>query len=183
MELSTVLATLLFAAPAAGFILLFMRLTSRDRASMPLPMEDWEGIFSPSRYRAMERLLDATDRDFLHARPGISRLVERKFRKARVTLFRAYMHQLSADFHRICKALKVLMVHSEVERNDLAGLILKQQFQFTLTMMTTEVRLVFYSLGWAGVDAQALLAPLTAVRSQLQSLAAIADPSFSSARA
>ena len=50
-------------------------------------------------------------------------------------------------------------------------------------MMTTEVRLVLFSWGWAGVSAEALLEPLTAVRLQLQSLAAIADPSLSAAGA
>jgi hypothetical protein len=183
MEPMMLLAALMFALPAAGFVVLLKRLTASDRTSHPLPLEDWEGIFSPSRYRAMERLLDDSDRDFLHGQPGASRLVEKKFRKERVTLFRAYMHQLSDDFHRICKALKLLMVHAQVERHDLAGLILKQQFQFTVTMMTTEVRLVLYSWGWAGVSAQALLEPLTAVRTQLQSLAAIADPSLSAASA
>lgn len=179
MELIMLGATMLCAVPAVGFVLLAKRLTARDRTNLPLPLEDWEGIFSPSRYRAMERLLDETDQDFLRAQPGVSAKVEQKFRKARVTLFRAYMHQLSDDFHRVCKALKILMVHAQVERHDLAGLILKQQFHFTVTMMATEVRLTLYGLGWAGVDAQALLEPLTAVRTQLQSLAAIAEPSLS----
>ncbi len=183
MELTMLLPALLFGIPVFGFVVLLRRLTSRNHASMPLPMEDWEGIFSPSRYRAMERLLDDTDRDFLHSQPGISRSVEKKFRAARVTLFRAYMRQLSQDFHRVCQALKVLMVHSKVERHDLAGLILKQQFHFSATMLSTEVRLVLYNWGWAGVDTQVLLAPLTAVRTQLQSLAAIADPSLSAASA
>ncbi len=178
MELLVVAATVLCAAPAAGFALLAKRLTSRDHTNLPLPMEDWEGIFSPSRYRAMERLLDESDQDFLRAQPGVSAKVEKKFRKARVTLFRAYMHQLSDDFHRVCKALKILMVHAQADRHDLAGLILKQQCQFTVTMMVTEVRLTLYGWGWAGVDAQALLAPLTAVRTQLQALAAFADPSL-----
>jgi len=183
MEPMMLLAALMFAVPAAGFVMLIKRLTSRDRTSMPLPLEDWERILSPSRYRAMERLLDDTDRDFLHAQPGANRSVKNKFRKARVILFRAYMHQLSEDFQRVCKALKTLMVHAPVERHDLAGLILKQQFRFTVTMMTTEVRLALYSWGWAGVNAEALLEPLTAVRIQLQSLAAIADPSLSAASA
>jgi len=183
MELITVLATLMFVVPAAGFVLLVIRLTARDRTSLPLPMEEWEGIFSPSRYRAMERLLDDTDQEFLHKHPGVNRAIEKRFRRARVKLFRSYMHQLSEDFHRICKALKILMVHSAVERNDLAGLILKQQFQFTWTMMTTEVYLVLYSMGWAHVDTESLLAPLVTVRTRLQAMAAIADPSLNPAGA
>jgi len=183
MEPMMLLTALMFALPAVGFVVLLKRLTASDRTGHPLPMEDWEGIFSPSRYRAMERLLDDSDRDFLHAQPGTSLAIENKFRAARVTLFRAYMHQLSDDFHRVCKALKTLMVHAPVERHDLAGLILKQQFQFSVTMMTTEMRLLLYGWGWAGVSAEALLDPLTAVRIQLQSLAAIADPSLSAASA
>jgi len=183
MDLMMLLATLMLALPAAGIVVFAKRLTSRDRATLPSPMEDWESIFSPSRYRAMERLLDDTDRNFLHAQPGASRRVEKKFRKARVTLFRAYMHQLSDDFHRVCKALKMLMVHAPVERHDLAGLVAKQQFQFTVTMLATQVKLILYGWGWAGVDAEALLVPLTTVRTQLQSLAAIAAPSLSAAAA
>ncbi len=183
MELILVAAGVMCVVPAAAFVLLAKRLTSRDRTDLPLPMEDWEGIFCPSRYRAMERLLDESDQDFLHAQAAVSAKMEKKFRKARVTLFRAYMHQLSDDFHRVCKALKILMVHAQAERHDLAGLILKQQFQFSVTMMTTEVQLMLYSWGWAGVDAQALLEPLTTVRTQLQALAAIADPSLGSASA
>ena len=183
MDWMMLLVTVIFLVFACGFAILFKRLTSRDRANMPLPLEEWEGIFSPSRYKAMERLLDETDGDFLRSYPGVSRRIERKLRRTRVTLFRAYMHQLSDDFHRICKTLKVLMIHSPVERNDLAGLILKQQFQFSVTMMVTEVRLTLYNLGWSRVDTQALLQPLAAVRAQLQSLAAVANPALSASQA
>jgi|SRR5579862_6205752 hypothetical protein len=183
MEWMMLLVTGIFLVLAGGFAVLFKRLTSRDRTSMPLPLEDWEGIFSPSRYKAMERLLDECDQEFLRSQPGSTRRMEKKLRRTRVSIFRGYMRQLSEDFHRICKALKILMVHSPVERNDLAGLILKQQFQFTVTMMTTEVRLVMYSWGWSGVNVQALIEPLTAVRMQLQALADVATPTLSASGA
>lgn len=183
MNWMMLMVTVISLVLAGGFAVLFKRLTSRDRANMPLPLEDWEGIFSPSRYKAMERLLDETDRDFLRSYPGVNHRIERKLRRTRVTLFRAYMHQLFDDFHRICKTLKILMIHSPVERNDLAGLILKQQFHFTITMMITEIRLTLYSLGWSRVDTHALLEPLAAVRIELQSLATLADPALSASRA
>jgi hypothetical protein len=183
MEWMMVVITVIFLVLAGGFAVLFKRLTSRDRSSMPLPLDDWEGLLSRSRYKAMERLLDETDGNFLRSQPGVRPAMEKKLRRTRIKLFRAYVHQLSDDFNRICKAIKTLMIHSPVERNDLAGLILKQQFQFTVTMMTTEVRLVLYSLGWSGVDAHALLAPLTAVRMQLQMLAAVANPALSASLA
>jgi hypothetical protein len=176
MDAITVVATLVFICLAGGFGVLFARLTSRDR--LTVPPEEWEGIFSPSRYKAMERLLDETDRQFLSSYPKFNSGGEKKFRAVRVKIFRGYMQQLSEDFGRICKAVKVLMVHSQVDRPDLAGVLLKQQFTFSIAMMQVEVKLILYSAGWAGVDVKALLEPLANVRSQLQSLAAIADPSL-----
>ncbi len=176
MDAITIVATLVFICLAGGFGVLFARLTSRDR--LTLPPEEWEGIFSPSRYKAMERLLDDTDRQFLSSHPKFNKDREKKFRAVRVKIFRGYMQQLSEDFGRICKAVKVLMVHSQVDRPDLAGLLLKQQFTFSLAMMQVEIKLMLYGVGWAGVDAKALLEPLANVRTQLQSLAAIAEPSF-----
>lgn len=181
MDAITVVATLVFICLAAGFGILFARLTSRDR--LTVPHEEWEGIFSPSRYKVMERLLDETDQQFLWSHPKFSKDGEKKFRAARVKIFRGYMQQLSEDFGRICKALKVLMVHSQVDRPDLAGLLLKQQFTFSFAMMQVEVKLMLYGIGWAGVDVKTLLEPLANVRSQLQSLAAIAEPSLGLSKA
>lgn len=181
MDLITLVATLIFVVLAAGFGILFARLTARDRLS--LPPEDWEGIFSPSRYKAMERLLDEADEKFLWSHQKFNRESDKRFRRKRVKIFRGYMQQLSEDFTRICKTLKVMMVESKVDRHDLAGIMLKQRFTFAILMMTVEVKLTLYSLGWAQVDAQALLQPLTALRSQLQMLAAMADPSLSPSNA
>ena len=176
MSIMMLLATLIFVFLAIGFGLLFARLNSRDHLSVA--PEDWEGIFSPTRYHAMERLLDDTDAGFLRSHASFDRKAEKAFRSTRIHLFRGYMRQLSADFNRICKALKVLMVHSHVDRPDLAGLIMKQQFMFSLAMMKLEVKLTLYGFGWTGVDAKAVMQPLAAVRAQLQALAAIAEPSF-----
>ena len=176
MDLITLAATVILMCLAAGFGVLFARLTSRDR--LHLPREEWDGLFSLSRYKAMERLLDETDERFLRSHQTFTRQEEKKFRSQRVKLFRGYMHQLSEDFNRICKALKLLMVESRIDRPDLAGLLLKQQFTFSLAMMAVEVKLILYGVGWAGVDVKALMEPLTTVRAQLQALAAVAVPTL-----
>jgi hypothetical protein len=181
MSVMMLLATLIFIFLAAGFGLLFARLSSRDRLSVA--PDDWEGIFSPARYHAMERLLDDTDAEFLRSHGSFDRKAQKAFRSKRIQLFRGYMRQLSADFNRICKALKVLMVHSHVDRPDLAGLIMKQQFTFSFAMMKLEVNLTLYGFGWTGVDAKAVMEPLAAVRAQLQALAAIAEPSLAASGA
>ena len=180
MDLITLSATVVFMCLAAGFGVLFARLTSHDR--LHLPPEEWEGLFSLSRYKAMERLLDDPDRQFLRSHPKFNH-EDKKFRAKRVKIFRGYMHQLSEDFNRICKALKVMMVQSGTDRPNLAGLLLKQQFTFSMAMMAVEVKLILYGFGWAGVDVKTLMEPLTTVRAQLQALAAIADPALGMSKA
>jgi len=68
------------------------------------------------------------------------------------------------------------MISSDVDRSELTGVILKQQFQFSLTMLSMEVELVLYRFGWRGVDITALTEPLDALRIQLQGLVAVAEP-------
>jgi len=167
-------------APAIGFILLavgfgvvFARLISRDRIS--LPGDDWDAICSPTRYRVMERLLAEADQKLV-ASIG-DRSMARKFRKVRVKIFRGYMMQLSEDFSRICKAIKLLMVTSQVDRPDLAGFLMKQQLIFVLVMMSVELKLLLYGFGWSNVDVRRLTESVNTMCAQLRSLAAIAEPS------
>ena len=94
----------------------------------------------------------------------------------RVKIFRGYMLQLCEDFNQICKAIKLLMVASEVDRSELSGVILKQQFQFSLRLMRIEVELILYSLGYSGIDTTGLTESLNALRNQLQGLIAVAEP-------
>jgi hypothetical protein len=94
----------------------------------------------------------------------------------RVKIFRGYMLQLSEDFNQICKAIKLLMVTSDVDRSELSGIVLKQQFQFSLRLMRIEVELILYSLGYSGLDTTGLTNSLDALRIQLQGLVAVAEP-------
>jgi hypothetical protein len=158
--------------PAVGFGLVFARLISRKR--LALPVDDLDNIFSPIRYRVMERLLGETDQDLV-ASLG-DRRIERKFRKARVKIFRGYMLQLSGDFNRICKAIQLLMVSSEKDRSELAGVVMKHQFQFAVGMMYVEFKLILYRFGWNGVEAKTLICSLETMRSRLQGLVAVAEP-------
>ncbi len=138
--------------------------------------DESDEAFSPERYRAMDRLLSGEDQSFLRLQPGWDRRKEKKFRKARIRIFRAYVHQLSADFNRICKAIKLLIVRSEVDRSDLAGLITKQQFLLVAGIISVEFKLLLYKFGWRSVDVHELLRTLETMHRRLQSFAAIAQP-------
>lgn len=168
--------------PAAGLILLglafgalFARLISRDRNNRF--QDDSDGMFSLARYRAMDRLLSEEDQNFLRLQPGWNRRKEKNFRKARIGIFRGYLQQLSDDFNKICRAIKLLAVTSEVDRPDLAGLLMKQKFLFAVGMISVEFKLTLYGFGWSDLDVRDLTRTLETMRSRLQSFAASAQPS------
>jgi hypothetical protein len=172
MDLVIIAITVCFLLLAAGFGVVFARLISCDRIALPLSESDT--IFSPNRYRVVERLLEEAD---LRAVKSVGdKRLEREIRRVRVKIFRGYMLQLSEDFNQICKAIKLLMVTSHIDRSELSGVIMKQQFQFSLRLMRIEVELILYSLGYSGMDTSGLTEPLDALRVQLQGLVAIAEP-------
>jgi len=166
-----------FVLVVAAFHFLFTRLLS-VRNVIFSPADILEEPFSAERYRAMDRLLDAADEGFLASHPGCTRRMRRRFRQARISSFRAYMKLLSEDFNRICRAIKLQAINSEVDRSDLAALMMKEQFRFARNMVYVEFRLAIYATGWKGVDARALIASLNSMRDSLQVLAAAVEPSL-----
>src|SRR5260370_39617350 len=71
-------AALFLVLLGVGFGMLFAQLLSRDRL-LPLP-DDWEEMFSPARYRAMERLLEEADYQYLASRSGNNKGLEKQLR-------------------------------------------------------------------------------------------------------
>lgn len=172
MDIVIIASTICFLLLAVVFAAVFARLISRGRVDAAIFESD--DIFSPNRYQVVERLLAEPDLQTVKS-VGDKRF-EKQFRKVRVKIFRGYMLHLSEDFNQICKAIKLLMVTSEVDRSELTGAILKHQFQFSLTMMSIEVELILYGFGWSGVDTTALTESLDALRMQLQGLVAVPAP-------
>ena len=156
-----------------GFGVLFTKLLSRER-TMPLP-DDWEDVFCAARYKAMERLLEETDYQYLASRSADNPKLEKQLRNRRVRIFHAYIGCLSQDFTRICAAIKKLMVDSQVDRPDLAGLLMKQHFIFTLTVLSIEFRLVLYNFGLGTPDGRELVQALDTMCGHLRSLASIVE--------
>ena len=166
-------AALFLVLLGVGFGVLFAQLLSRDR-TLPLP-DDWEEVFSPARYRAMERLLEQTDYQYLASKSGNNKRLERQLRERRIRIFQAYVNCLSQDFTRICKAIKKVMVDSQVDRPDLAGLLMKQHFIFTLTVLSIEFRLGLYHFGVGTPDGRDLIDSLDAMCGQLRTLSLVVD--------
>jgi hypothetical protein len=161
-----------------AFLFLFRTIASGSRKEA-LP-KDWENVFTSSRYRPMERLLDPVDQEFLALQPSYSRRMGRRFRANRIAIFRGYTRCLGKDFARVSDALKVFMVHASVDRSALAGLLLKQRLLFSYTMMSLEVKLALHSFGWTAptVDVRNLVGVLDVMRAQLLALAPVAEPTL-----
>ena len=172
MVLVIIATTLCFLLVAAGLVAVFAKLISRDSADAAIVESD--DIFSPNRYRVVERLLGEADLQTVKSLGD--RRLEKQFRKVRVKIFRGYMRQLSDDFNQICRMIKLLMVTSDMDRSELTVVILKQQFQFSLSMMSIEIELILYTFGWSGVDTTVLTDSLDALRIQMQGLVAVAEP-------
>jgi hypothetical protein len=161
----------------AAFHFLFTRLLSFQKTVVSA-VDILEAPFSPERYFVMDRLLDSADESFLASHPGYTRRMTRRFRKARVSIFRNYMKLLSEDFNRISRAVKLQAINSDVDRSDLAAVVMKEQFRFTRNMVYVEFRLVIYASGWKGVDATGLIASLNAMRDNMRTLAAVVEPTL-----
>ena len=175
MDTALVVAAICFGTLGIGFALLFSKLANSKTAS---PLSDnWDKLFSPQRYRPLERLLDGKDYQYLASQPGCGRMLANRFRQERTSIFRGYTRVMSKDFGRVLRAIKVLMIHSQVDRPDLARLIAKQRCMFAFAMLTVECRLVLFRYGVGRVDLQALLAPLDAIRLEMRTLALAAQPS------
>ena len=158
-----------------AFTILLRKLSpSVERAALPA---DWEKLYVGSRYKPMERLLDRDDYRLLAAQPGNGRLV-RRLRANRIAIFRGYARCLSRDFSRVSCALRMLMVHAQMDRSSLTGLLLKQELQFRVNMMSLEVRLALHGLGWTApeLDVSSLVDALDAMGAQLRALAATLQP-------
>ncbi len=136
-----------------------------------LPLNtDWIDELSVDRYRPMMRLLDESDLEFLRSQPGFTPRMAARLRARRCQVFRGYLRHLNADFHRVCTAVKVLMLQSKRDRPDLAAVLVRQQALFALGMAMVEARLFLYRWDLCTVDVRALVQTFDVMRLELRNM-------------
>jgi len=136
-----------------------------------LPLNaDWIDELSVDRYRPMMRLLDDRDLEFLRSQPGFTPRIAARLRARRSQVFRGYLRHLSADFRRVCTAVKVLMLQSKRDRPDLAATLVRQQAMFAFGMAMVQVRLFLYRWDLCTVDVRALVNTFDVVRLELRNM-------------
>ena len=131
---------------------------------------EWIEELSLERYRPMLRLLEPQDLEYLRAQPGFTPRMARKLRMQRYHIFRGYLRSLSTDFRRISAALKLLLLQSQEDRPDLAGVLLRQQINFACSLMVVHFRLVFYRLGIGTVSAANVVEIFNRMQGELRDL-------------
>ena len=146
-----------------------MRRIVSPRASLPVTAE-WIEELSLERYRPMMRLLDRRDLEFLREQPGYTPGLMTRLRAQRCQIFRGYLRCLNQDFARVVLALKLVLLHSQDDRPELAAALLRQQFLFAAGLGAAQVRLLLYRWGWCGVDVAGLVRIFDTMRLELQNL-------------
>jgi hypothetical protein len=77
----------------------------------------------------------------------------------------------------VCTAIKLLMIHSQVDRPDLLSLLLRKRTWFLMGPLSIEFRLALHACGLGTVDVRNLVCSLDTMRIQLRELVVIAHPS------
>jgi hypothetical protein len=160
-------------------LLLALRMLVRKMAvtggRLPVTAE-WIDELSIERYRPMMRLLDRQDLDFLRSQPGFTPRMASKLRVQRAQIFRGYLRCLSADFGRVCAAIKVLLLQSRHDRPDLAAALIRYQVSFACGLFTVQCRLFLYRWGFCAVDVSSLIGAFDSMRLELRTLVPAAMP-------
>ncbi len=125
----------------------------------------------------MLRMLDSADIEFLRSQPGFTPQMGAKLRQQRAQMFSGYLRSLESDFARVCSATKLVMLHSNQDRPDLARTLLRQQFQFATGMLNVRCQLFLYRWGLCGVEVSSILKLFDGVRLELRTVIPAMDMS------
>jgi hypothetical protein len=149
----------------SAFAILFLRLASRFDPAAAEP--GWMESFSLDRYAPMERLLDASDFEFLAKRsPGNPRLAKKLLAERR-GIFREYLSMLVRDFNELHLRAKEMLVGAPEDRPEFAGELFRQQLRFYFSVCLIRCKVTLYPLGWTALDVPRLLGALERLRDEL----------------
>lgn len=124
----------------------------------------------PMRMRPALRLFSDADFDYLARQPGYRPEMGRKLREERAKVFGAYLKQMSREFERLHRSLRVLTLHAGSDRPEVSRALLEQQMLFSLYMAKARVRLAFFRVGVKPVETQGLVDILDQMRTQVGEL-------------
>jgi hypothetical protein len=143
---------------ALQFLLKMRSLRSAEAGNRPSMAAD--------RYRPMLRLLSDDDLAFVSANTKM----QRELRVRRRNLFRGYLACLTRDYAHLLARVRLAMVHSGVDRPDLARALARNRALFAIAICKVEFRLALHATGIGNVDISGLVDALETLRSQVSVL-------------
>lgn len=123
--------------------------------------------FSLDRYQPMGRLMAEEDLVFLKSQPGYRAEMGERWKRERRRIFRLYLAELKADFHRLHAHARELLAASGADSAPLVGVLMKQQFAFLMATTALEFRLALQWIGIGRVDITPLIELVEAMRMDL----------------
>lgn len=127
---------------------------------------------SSMRLAPMRRLLQEEDFQFLASQRGFTPEIAKSLRTKRVAIFKQYLTQLSAEFHRAHLALHTLTLYAKVDRSETLKILLQQRMLFSFRMAEVHLRLALFSFGVKPADVSGLVQTVETMRQQVASMAA-----------
>lgn len=155
---ASALFLIVIASIALQFVLKMRSLRSAEAGSRPSVALD--------RYRPMLRLLSNDDLAFVAANSKM----QRELRARRRNLFRGYLDCLTRDYAHLLARVRLAMVHSGVDRPDLAKALARNRALFAIAICKVEFRLALHATGIGNVDISGLVDALETLRSQVNVL-------------
>ncbi len=160
--------SILIALAAIGLLVYLVRKVALA-GDLPATLE-WIEDLSVERYRPMLGMLDEGDIEFLRTQPGFTDSMATKLRAQRAQIFRGYLKSLETDFSRVCSAIKLIMLHSNHDRPELAEILMRQQIKFAVSVLSARARILLFSWGICSVDVTQLVKRFDLMRLELRTL-------------
>ncbi len=132
-----------------------------------------EDGFSPAQYQPMLRLLGREDLEFLRQQADCGAQIASEWNRDKQRIFRMYLRELSADFRRLHRHARLLVIESPERDPALMDLLIRQQVQFWRAMVVVELRLALSHVGLAGnvgltqLDARRLIDSMQAMHAEV----------------
>lgn len=153
------LVLIAFGSIGLQFLLKMRSLGSQPGAGIT-PILPFSGA---ERYRPMLRLLSDEDLAFVSADSKL----QRTLRARRRDLFRGYLRCLTRDYAGLLAGIRQAMVHSGVDRPDLARALARNRVLFAIAICKVEFFLALHATGVGHVDVSGLVGALEALRGQV----------------
>ncbi len=130
--------------------------------------------FSFARYEPMTRLMSDDDLLFLKSQPGFRPEIGKRFHQERRRIFRLYLEELAADFHRLHAHAREIVANLPADHSPLVGILIRQQVRFWYEMAIVEMRLSFHLTGAVSIHARGLVEALAAMHAEIGRVAVTA---------